>query len=199
LTAEAIADQTQQPLYHLQAEELGTKAAELGGRLKSALELVTDWNAILLLDEADVFLSRRSLGDFQRNELVSIFLRSLEYFDGIMFLTTNLREDIDEAFESRIHLHLLFPSLDRDARLLVWQKFVSRFPDDIRGHLSDDDLQEIAAYELNGRQIKTVLKTTRAWCMCKGEKVSLARCIAGIQITAPRAKKEKSHLVNAVK
>ena len=189
LTAEAVADQNRQPLYHLQAEELGSDASDLGSRLRNVLDLVTGWNAILLLDEADVFLSRRTLGDFKRNELVSIFLRNLEYFDGIMFLTTNLVDDIDEAFESRIHIHLLFPSLDRDARLAIWQKFVRRFPENVSGRLSEQDLKQVATYELNGRQIKSVLKTTRAWCMCKGQEVTLAKLVAGIEVTAPRARR----------
>lgn len=47
------------------------------------------WGAVLLLDEADVYLERRSINDLMRNSLVSIFLRLLEYFQGILFLTTN--------------------------------------------------------------------------------------------------------------
>lgn len=189
LTAEAVADQNRQPLYHLQAEELGSDAFVLGQCLRNVLDLVTDWDAILLLDEADVFLSRRTLGDFKRNELVSIFLRNLEYFDGIMFLTTNLLESIDEAFESRIHIHLLFPSLDRNSRLQIWRNFVGRFPENVSSRLSEEDLKQIAAYELNGRQIKSVLKMTRAWCMCKGQEITLAKLVAGIAVTAPRVRK----------
>jgi hypothetical protein len=54
----------------------------------------------VLLDEADVFLAQRDSTDVQRNALVSIFLRKLEYYQGILILTTNLITHCDIAFES---------------------------------------------------------------------------------------------------
>jgi SpoVK/Ycf46/Vps4 family AAA+-type ATPase len=68
---------------------------------------------VLLLDEADVFLSQRSKQDMKRNALVSVFLRVLEYYNGLLFLTTNRVGTIDEAFKSRIHLSLYYPPLDK--------------------------------------------------------------------------------------
>lgn len=44
---------------------------------------------VVLLDESEVFLEERSQADLQRNALVSVFLRALEYYDGILILTTN--------------------------------------------------------------------------------------------------------------
>ena len=58
------------------------------------------WDAVLLLDEAEVFLQQRNATDINRNALVSIFLRQLEYYKGIMILTTNMAEQVDRAFES---------------------------------------------------------------------------------------------------
>jgi len=65
---------------------------------------------VLLLDEADVFLYQRGSNDVMRNALVSIFLRQLEYYQGILFLTTNMIAQCDMAFESasRAH-HLICP------------------------------------------------------------------------------------------
>jgi len=53
------------------------------------LERNNRWDAVLLLDEADVFLEARSAHDLERYKLVSIFLRLLEYYEGILFLTTS--------------------------------------------------------------------------------------------------------------
>ncbi|KAE9364491.1 P-loop containing nucleoside triphosphate hydrolase protein [Stipitochalara longipes BDJ] len=100
LRAEAVADKTRRPLYYLQAEDLGIDASTLGRNIKKVFELATDWDAVILLDEADVFMAERSPKDIARNELVSIFLRELEYFQGIIFLTTNLLSTIDNAFRS---------------------------------------------------------------------------------------------------
>ncbi|PNP83434.1 hypothetical protein FNYG_02997 [Fusarium nygamai] len=132
LMAEAIADRTHRPLFYLQAEDLGINAAALGANIKRVFEMATEWNAVILLDEADVFMAERNPNDIHRNELVSIFLRELEYYRGIIFLTTNLYHTIDTAFRSRVSLHLLFKSLTREARETVWRKFLRRLSDSNR-------------------------------------------------------------------
>ncbi|KAN0116791.1 P-loop containing nucleoside triphosphate hydrolase protein [Hyaloscypha variabilis] len=65
-------------------------------------------SAILLLNEADVLLKQRSAQDIHRNALVYVFLRTLEYYQGIMFLTTNQVGQIDNAIASRIHFKLKY-------------------------------------------------------------------------------------------
>lgn len=78
LMAEAVADQTHRPLICIQAKDLGTQPDKLGASLKKTFALAADWNAVVLLDEAGVFMATRQVSDIQRNELVSIFLRELE-------------------------------------------------------------------------------------------------------------------------
>jgi len=87
-------------LYCVSAGELGTDAKSVDKALIQILELAQTWKAVLLLDEADVFLYQRSSNDVIRNALVSIFLRQLEYYQGILFLTTNMIAQCDLAFES---------------------------------------------------------------------------------------------------
>lgn len=115
LTAESIAELLKCPLYCVSAGELGTSPRELEQELQKILDLAHSWGAVLLLDEADVFLEARTAQDIHRNALVSIFLRLLEYFQGILFLTTNRVATFDDAFQSRIHIALrvsaLFPSM----------------------------------------------------------------------------------------
>jgi hypothetical protein len=65
------------PLYTLSAGEIGTVPREVEAELKSAFEKCEAWNAILLIDEADVFLEKRNLNSLKRNELVSSKLNSL--------------------------------------------------------------------------------------------------------------------------
>lgn len=102
LTAEAVAEVLRQPLYTVSAGELGTSPEDVDTRLSLIFERAQRWNAVLLLDEAEVFLQRRDIADIIRNALVSIFLRQLEYYQGILILTTNLISHLDSAFESRI-------------------------------------------------------------------------------------------------
>ncbi|KAH6693328.1 P-loop containing nucleoside triphosphate hydrolase protein [Leptodontidium sp. MPI-SDFR-AT-0119] len=192
LTAEAVADKTRRPLYYLQAEDLGTDASRLGPKIKKVFEMATEWDAVILLDEADVFMAERDPGDIARNELVSIFLRELEYFKGIIFLTTNLYSTIDVAFRSRVNIHLVFNSLPFSSRLVLWRKFLSRLPgEDVESKLQEGDMEELAKWELNGREIKNAIKTVRTWCLCKGFEISLLRLEAGIKVTAPQAGKNE--------
>lgn len=198
LMAEAVADRTHRPLMYLQAEDLGISASDLGPRLKRSLQMAAEWDAVVLLDEADVYMAERDPNNIHRNELVSIFLRELEYFRGILFLTTNLYRTIDQAFRSRVSLHLIFNSLSRDARELVWRKFLERLPEDgaavgkqvEKESVSDADLKEISLWQLNGREIKNAVKMVRSWCHHKGYVLGLDKLESGIKVTNPHATKD---------
>lgn len=159
LTAEAVAENLKVPLHMLSSGDLGSDPWEVERELNSILELVARWNAILLLDECDVFLEARSTHELERNKIVSIFLRTLEYYEGIMFMTTNRVDDIDAAFQSRIHVSIEYPDLTTAARKTIWTNFLKGST--IKSSLTDRDIAELAELKLNGRQIKNVLKTAQ--------------------------------------
>ena len=71
LTAESVAEAMQAPLYTMSAGELGTQANIVEKHLSDILKMATMWKAILLIDEADIFMEERSPYDLERNELVS--------------------------------------------------------------------------------------------------------------------------------
>ena len=73
------------------------EAAKLEPRLSTIFQIAQQWHAVLLLDEADVFLEKRSSQNLTRNSLVSVFLRKLEYCIEILFLTTNRVTEFDDA------------------------------------------------------------------------------------------------------
>ncbi|KAF8824540.1 hypothetical protein HHX47_DHR8000307 [Lentinula edodes] len=161
LTAEAIAEKTHRALYVVSAGELGTHPKEVDERLTLILQLAQTWHAVLLLDEAEVFLQRRDFTDLARNALVSIFLRQLEYYHGVLILTTNMINHIDPAFESRIHFSIQYPDLDFDARKLIWKTFFTKVMDQ-SNFISPEDLDRLAGYQLNGRQIKNMVGSAQA-------------------------------------
>lgn len=113
-TAEAVAMEHQKPLLIITCGDLGLTSYEVEKSLTKIFRLAHMWDCMLLLDEADVFLSQRSNQDMKRNALVSVFLRVLEYYNGILFLTTNRVGAIDVAFKSRIHMSLYYPPLDKN-------------------------------------------------------------------------------------
>ncbi|CAJ2512756.1 Uu.00g008750.m01.CDS01 [Anthostomella pinea] len=112
-TAEAVAMEYRKPLFVITCGDLGLTPSEVESSLSNVFRLAHLWDCVLLLDEADVFLSQRSKLDMKRNALVSVFLRVLEYYNGLLFLTTNRVGTIDEAFKSRIHMSLYYPPLDK--------------------------------------------------------------------------------------
>ncbi|KAI0399690.1 hypothetical protein F4802DRAFT_540344 [Xylaria palmicola] len=112
-TAEAVAMEYKKPLFVITCGDLGLTPQEVESSLSNVFRLAHLWDCVLLLDEADVFLSQRSKLDMKRNALVSVFLRVLEYYNGLLFLTTNRVGTIDEAFKSRIHMSLYYPPLDK--------------------------------------------------------------------------------------
>lgn len=157
LTAESVAEHMRAPLFMMSAGDLGTSPNQVESKLTSILEMIAKWGAVLLLDECDVFLEARSSHDLERNKLVSIFLRVLEYYEGLLFLTTNRVDNIDAAFQSRIHVSMAYPDLTVDSRRHIWENFLTSLR--VKGAWSDEDIDELARIELNGRQIKNVLKS----------------------------------------
>ncbi len=171
LTAESVAETMRVPLYMLSAGDLGTDPSGVEERLSKILALVTKWQAVLLLDEADVFLEARSTHDLERNKLVSIFLRILEYYEGFLFLTTNRVDNIDAAFESRIHLSLQYEELSLSSRYHIWKTFLGAASSGT-GYFSEENLQTLSEIPMNGRQIKNVIKTAQLLASRKGVPVN---------------------------
>lgn len=120
LTAEIYAEVMKVPLYRVHSGQLGIEASTVEEVLKEALKRTKRWNCAMLIDEADVFL--RSRGDsLEQNAIVGVFLRVLEYFDGLLFLTTNRVDEIDEAILSRAIANIKFQPPEEDERARLWQ------------------------------------------------------------------------------
>ncbi|KAI0205552.1 hypothetical protein F4808DRAFT_472240 [Astrocystis sublimbata] len=157
----------ERPLYPVTCGDIGTKPEEVEQYLESVLHIGKTWGCVVLLDEADVFLEQRRLDDLQRNALVSVFLRVLEYYDGILILTSNRVGTFDEAFKSRIQLALHYKNLSEDQRTEIWRNFLSRL-EDINEEGIDfvdlkDNIKELAKHRLNGREIRNVITTARQY------------------------------------
>ncbi|KAJ6013078.1 hypothetical protein N7522_003433 [Penicillium canescens] len=176
LTAEGIAELLRRPLYMVSAGELGTDSRTLEAELNKILDIAHSWGAVLLLDEADVFLEKRTIHDIHRNALVSIFLRLLEYFQGILFLTTNRVETFDDAFQSRIHVALRYGDLTSKAKRSIWKMFLERVRAIEGVHIasfSEEDYDMLSRHTLNGRQIKNSVRTAQALAVNESSPLSM--------------------------
>lgn len=146
-----------------------------------------------------MFLEERTLSDLDRNSLVSVFLRTLEYYEGVLVLTSNRVGTFDEAFKSRIQLALQYRPLDQPSRRRIWQNFVDMMrenqkvdydegadEDERTAAVDFDDivahLDALAAYEMNGRQIRNALATARSLAVFERETLDWDRIKDAIEV-----------------
>ncbi len=121
----------------------------------------TKTEPILLLNEADQFLSSRSSGatsgsEQMHNQMQNIFLEQIENFKGMLIATTNLLENIDKAFSRRFNYKIEFKKPDEAQRLSLWQKMLPKNAP----YTEDFDVVELSKYSLTGGQINLIIKNT---------------------------------------
>jgi hypothetical protein len=164
LTAEIYSEVVGKPLYRVHSGQLGTTAASVGATLSGILRRAVRWDAILLLDEADVYIRCRD-NDLEHNAIVAEFLRTLEYFNGLLFMTTNRIDDVDDAILSRCIATIQYETPPKTDAIRLWKLLAQQFGADLT-----DDLIEvltIAYPKASGRDIKELLKLTTRYCGAK--------------------------------
>ena len=151
---EAIAGWLRRPLLALTVADIGTVKTKIESELIKWFSLAEGWNAVLLVDEADYFPEKRQNRDLARNGLVSgkhlPFRTSdaggnrrsigslpgrMEYFKGLLFLTTNRVGHIDDAFISRIHIAIGYKTFSSEDRGKVWNGFLRELARDRAGKI----------------------------------------------------------------
>jgi len=161
LTAEVYSEIIKRPLYRIHSGQLGLNVAAMETALKEVLTRAQRWGAVMLIDEADVYIKRRD-DNITMNAVVGVFLRVLEYFNGLLFLTTNRVDDIDEAIVSRCIALIKFYPPDGPARRRIWQVMAEQF-----GLALDDALidQLVELFpSATGRDIKGLAKLVAKFC-----------------------------------
>ncbi|WQF80779.1 Putative AAA+ ATPase domain, ATPase, AAA-type, core [Colletotrichum destructivum] len=201
-TAECVAAYTKRPLYPITCGDIGHLPEVVEANLEKHFKLAHKWACVLLLDEADVFLAKRTKTDVKRNGLVSgrskkikcrvlsdmltmglVFLRILEYYPGILFLTTNRVGAIDDAFRSRLHLTLYYPKLVEKQSIKIWKNNIKKLKEVNEHRVSRGQLpikydkNEIIKWvklnwenlQWNGRQIRNAFQTAIALAEFKAQ------------------------------
>ena len=154
LTSEVFAESEKRPLYSVQCSQLGTSANELEANLLKIFHRAQRWNAILLLDEADVYIAKRG-NDLNQNAIVGVFLRVLEYYNGVMFMTTNRASSVDDAVLSRCVARIDYTNPSKVEQARIWHILAEQ-----SGLKMGSGVAERVAetYSLSGRDVKQLLK-----------------------------------------
>lgn len=170
LTAEVYSEIIKRPLYRVHSGQLGLNVAEMEKVLKETLIRAQRWGAVMLIDEADVYIKRRN-DNLASNAVVGVFLRVLEYFNGLLFLTTNRVDDIDEAIISRCIAMIKYHAPNSNDRRKIWNVMTQQFSLPVDAALIEQ-LVEIFP-TATGRDIKGLTKLVAKFCQHKGLTPSL--------------------------
>jgi len=168
LTALSIANELNKPVLSLDASKI--LSMYVGESEKNVRRMFDEYyeiaekiktKPVLLLNEADQFLSTRtttsfSSADKMHNQMQNIFLEQLEKFDGILIATTNLLETLDKAFSRRFDYKIKFEKPTLKERKKLWELKLPKNAD----FEEDFDVNKLAKYELTGAQIELIIKNT---------------------------------------
>lgn len=155
LTAEVYSETVSKPLYLVHSGQLGTNPDNIDKRLNEILKRTERWGAILLLDEADVYIRKRD-NSMEHNAIVAAFLRKLERFSGIVFMTTNRSDDVDDAIASRCIAVITYTHPVGKDLYKLWKILSKQYKIELSNELTNQlcDLFE----KTSGRDIKELLK-----------------------------------------
>lgn len=120
LTAEVFSEMIEKPLYNVQCSQLGIDIDTIEKNLRGILDRASRWGAILLIDEADVYIRKRG-EDIEQNAIVGVFLRLIEYYRGVLFMTTNMGDSIDDAIISRATALVRYKLPTHDLLKQIWR------------------------------------------------------------------------------
>lgn len=168
MAAHAIVNELGLPLLPLNYSDIESKfVGDAPKNLVAAFEKAKERNAVLFFDEADSFLGKRitnvsSSSDQAINSLRSQMLMLLEKYDIITIFATNLKENYDKAFESRILKHIQFQLPDKNLRIQIIKKHIpakAPFNIDDTGVKFWDTLGDLSD-GLSPRELKNLVRTT---------------------------------------
>jgi len=163
LTAESVAKSTGKPLFSIGVSDIGVDSEKAEKNLRRFFKLATEWEAVMLIDEADVFLNSRGQGEtnLEKNALVSVLLRVLEYYEGILILTTNRINSFDVAVQCRVHLAVKYQNFNETQISEIYTIFLKQIRDDDNIEDWDSILSwikvESRSSKFNGRQIRNIV------------------------------------------
>ena len=131
MAAQGIARALGSELYRV---DLARVVSKFIGETEKSLDAIFDAaeraGAVLLFDEADALFGKRSevndAHDRYANIEVAYLLQRMETFTGVAVLTTNFRQNIDQAFLRRLRFVVEFPRPDAEARAEIWRKCLPR-------------------------------------------------------------------------
>lgn len=200
LTAEVYAEIIERPLYEVQCAQIGNDMEAIEANLREILNRSLRLKMPLVINEADAFVRQRS-GNPVTDSIVAVFLRLLEYHTGLVFLTSNLGNDIDGAIKSRCIAQIEFKRPEPKERKRLWEIQLEQFG--LKLSAQDVMLCVRAFPDIVGRDIQNLIKLTHRVCKSQKTEFSVAelranavfrgiKALSDAQIAAERKAREEA-------
>lgn len=178
--ARAIAELTKRPLYYVSLSGIGTNLAEAQRYFKSIAHMCNAWNCVVVFDGADTFLKSRPSGNVSvsHNAMVMTILEALDSFRCMVILISNWSGTFDEMFHLRYQLAIFFQKPDQIDRERMWMGII----ENLKQHCEEDghtllalksSIQDFGGWDLNGHQIKQVVRMARRVACLRKENLSV--------------------------
>jgi SpoVK/Ycf46/Vps4 family AAA+-type ATPase len=158
MAAEVIAAELGVDILKIDLSQIVSKyIGETEKNLRQLFDQAASANAILFFDEADALLGKRSevkdAHDRYANTETAYLLQKFEEYAGITILSTNLGQNLDDAFTRRMRFIISFPFPEEADRLRIWQTV---WPRELP-LAADVDLAALARkFRLSGGSIRNV-------------------------------------------
>ena len=179
MAAEALARELQLDLYKIDLSQIVSKyIGETEKNLDRIFTAAATSNAILLFDEADALFGKRSevkdARDRYANIEIGYLLQKMEEYEGIAILTTNLGNNIDDAFTRRLSFIIGFPFPKEPERYQIWQHI---FPDKTP-RSADLDIEFMARrFEIAGGNIRNIALAAAFLAAAEGVEIGMSHLI----------------------
>ncbi|TGO34358.1 hypothetical protein BHYA_0200g00030 [Botrytis hyacinthi] len=135
LTVKALASHFNRPLYTITIADLSMITWDAARELATHFKRATKWNCIIAIPDADRRFPHRKSPSNGDSNTSGLFLRELELFRGIVILTTDMKDDVEEQVVRGMNMCLGSDFWSRSENLQVWQNVLEK-----RGiHLIKDD------------------------------------------------------------
>jgi hypothetical protein len=182
MAAEAIAGELKVPLLRVDlATVIDKYIGETEKNLEEVFRAVENQDGVLLFDEADALFGKRSevsdARDRYANIEVAYLLQRIEQFDGLAILTTNLRANLDDAFQRRLDIIVDFEEPDADARFTIWSRALGPF----QGSVSEDDLRALSALDITGGSIRSAVVSAAYYAAADGGGLDRRHLLRGLK------------------
>ncbi|EPE09036.1 aaa family atpase [Ophiostoma piceae UAMH 11346] len=150
-------------------------------------QIATDMSTDLISGKGNGLIMLLHGGPGTGKTLTAVFLRVLEYYNGILILTSNRVGTFDEAFKSRIQLRIHYEPLNDWQCRKIWHNFLDRVnqlnPDELEYGELNDNIGELSKENMNGRQIRNVITTARQLAQFKGCKCGYEEVKDAIEVS----------------